>query len=238
MNYLSYLQSIFSSYTVTEEANYNYSGEDTVIVIKYLGGGANYQGSKIQPVQITFYTIDVQTTMNLAKTFAQNYTNISFSDDLEYVSQYYSTPTVLTQFGAQGSNAVSQIIINGNLIISSNVSEIKKVTIDGYEYETTIRKLNYTTLEDSQPKNAIFINKTNIRGSILQFTCAMINRNNDLGTKARRIRLGILDRDTDFTIKLTYSDNDYEETYTMKLHSYSLDSENQRLPVTAFTFIK
>jgi hypothetical protein len=238
MNYLEYLQGIFTGYEVTEESNYNYNGEDTVIVIKYLGGGANYLDSQIQPVQINIYSPDIPAAKTLADAFARGYTNVSFWDDLEYVMQYYSTPTVLSQFQGGGPYPQNQIVINGTLIISSNVSEIKTVKIDTYSYETTMRKLSYTTLEDSQPKNAVYINSTNIKGSILQFTCTMINRNNDICLKARRIRQGTLDKDTAFTIVLTYSDNDIEETYSMKLHSYSLDSENSKLPVIALTFIK
>jgi len=238
MNYLSYLQDIFTGYTVTEESNYNYNGEDTVVIIKYLGGGANYLGSQIQPVQIVIHTTDVPSAKTLADSFAKTYTNVSFWDDLEYVMQYYSTPTLISQLQNSGLYPGNQIIINGTLIISSDVSEIKSVKIDGYSYETTMRKISYTTLEDSQPKNTEYLNTTNIKGSVLQFTCTMINRNNDICTKARRIRQGTLDKDNAFTVLLTYSDNDIEETYSMKLHSYSLDSENSKLPVIAFTFIK
>lgn len=238
MNYLNYLKSIFSGYTVTEESNYNYNGEDTAIIIKYLGGGTNYLDSQIQPIQIAIYSPDIPSAKTLADSFAKNYTNTSFWNDLEYVMQYYSTPTVLSQYQNSGLYPVNHIIINGTLIISSNVSEIKKVKIDGFEYETTVRKLSYTTLEDSQPKNTSYLNTTNIKGSVLQFTCTMINRNNDICTKARRIRQGTLNKDNAFIILLTYSDNEIEETYSMKLHSYSLDSENTKLPVIAFTFIK
>jgi hypothetical protein len=238
MNYLSYLQSIFSSYTVTEESNFNYNGEDTVIVVKYLGGGANYIDSKIQPVQISFYTPDIPAAKTLADSFAKTYTNVSFWDDLEYVMQYYSTPVVLTQFQAVGNNANNQIIINGTLIISENVSEIKSVSIDGYSYETTTRKLSYVTTQDSQRKDSEKLNVTNIQRGIIQFNCSMINRNNNICTKARRVRTGVLSIDTTFTIVLTYSDNDITETYSMKLSDYVLDSNNGALPIISLTFVK
>jgi hypothetical protein len=46
-----------------------------------------------------------------------------------------------------------------------------------------------------------------------------------------------LSLDSSFTIKLVYSDG-YIETYTMKLASTQINSENTILPTTSLEFIK
>ena len=238
MNYLEYITDIFSDYTVTEESNYNWDGETTAVVIKNLSGGATYVDAMVQPIQLTFYTTDVQTFIAEVKLFIKAYTNIPFWDDLQYVLQSYSTPQVLSQFNTQGIYFPSQIVVNGTLIISSNVSEIKTVSIDNYTYETTRRKITYATFEDSERNNTDYLNDTDISRATVTFKCSMVNRNNDVCEKARRIRSGELAPNTTFAVVLTFSDNDITETYTMKLHSFTLGSENGTIPVANFEFIK
>lgn len=236
MNYLDYITSIFTDYEVVEEAHFNWDGETTTVVIKNLGGGMNYVDASVQPIQLTFYTTDTESMMSEVKLFTKAYTNVSFWDDLEYVMQSYSTPQVLSQFN--NARLTSQIVVQGTLIISSNVSEIKTVTIDDEPYETTIRKITYTTVEDSDRKSTDYINDTDISRALLTFTCSMVNRNNKVCLKARRIRTGTLSKNTAFTVALTFSDNDIVETYSLKLHSFTIDSQNGTIPVANFEFIK
>lgn len=237
MNYLSYLQSIFTAYTVIEETDLNYDG-DTVIVLKYLGGGQQYQDSTIQPIQIIAYTNNVKTMYDYLSSFSSTYSNTQFTQDLEYVRQSFSTPVVLNKLQGIGDNWNSEILLNGTLVISTNLSDIKTVKIDGYEYFTTQRDLVYNTLQDSQPNDDDYIAQTDIKGSLLQFTVSMENKNNNICKKARRIRQGTLDSNTDFTIVLTFTDNDVTETYTMKLHSFTLSSNNAGSPIITMSFIE
>ena len=95
--------------------------------------------------------------------------------------------------------------------------------------------MSYVTIEDTQP-DSDRLGETNINSAILQFTVGMENKDNDVCVKARRIREGNLDIDNSFTITLTFSDNDYVEEYTMKMTSYTIDSNNALSPVTVLTF--
>ena len=237
MDFLAYLQDYFTGYTVTPEANFKYGGSGTVLLYKKLGGGQNYLDSIVQPVQIIAHTDDINTAYELLATFAQTKSGTMIVEDLEYIRQSYSTPMVLSTFGSSGSNHTSRIMVNGTLIVSTNLSDITKVEIDGFEYFTTIRKLTYATSPDTQP-DSLRLGTTNVTGSIITFTVGMENKDNDVCVKARRIRLGSLDIDTEFTITLTFSDNEYEEEYTMKLTSYSVDSSNALSPVTVLTFTR
>ena len=236
MDYLSYLQDYFEGFTVSSELNFSYES-GTVFVLKYLGGGQNYIDSFIQPIQITAHTDDVSTAYTLLSGFAQTKSGTTFSQDLEYVRQSFSTPMGLSSFNGMSKNHTSQIIVNGTLIISSNLSDIKTVNIDGFDYFTTQRKLSYVTKEDTQP-DTDRLGATNIESGMLQFIVAMENKNNDVCSKARQIREGNLNVDNEFTIKLTFSDNDYEEEYTMKLTSFTIDSDNALSPVIVMTFAR
>jgi hypothetical protein len=237
MSYLSHLQSIFGNQaTITEELSYEYSGEGILIIIKYLTG-SNYRESTVQPIQLAVYTDDVPTTRTLLDTFAKTYNNTPYNDGLDYIQQIYSTPLVLSTFQPTGINYTSQIIVSGTLIISSNVSDIKSVSIDGVDYETTSRILTYVAAPNNKRDSTTKLNRTRISYASLKFNCTLINKSNVLNTKIRNLRTEVLPIDTTFTIVLTFTDNDATETYKMRLDSHTLNSENQILPILSLSFI-
>lgn len=238
MNYLNYLQEkLGSSVIVTEEVNMDYQNDESIVIIRYLNG-TNYRDSQVIPIQLSANTNDINTVMALLNTFSQTYSNTSFIDGLEYVKQMYGTPLVLTTLVAVGDNYVSTIILYGTLVISDNVSDVKKVYIDGYEYETTIRQLTYASNIDNQRKNGQYINETEVICGLIKFTCNLINKGDELGTKLRNIRQGLTNINTDFTITLHFTDNSTTETYIMKLDSYSVAMTNDNMPVLVLSFIK
>lgn len=238
MNYKQYLEglSYFSDYVITDEVNYQYNGEGNALIIKYLSG-TNFRDSKIQPIQLSIYTTDLVATKTNLDNFTNALNNSPFYNNTDYIQQIYTTPLLLTPFDPSGNNYTHQFIVSATLLISSNVSEIKQVFIDGVEYETTQRTLAYVAQIDNQRVSTSHLNTTNVTYSSLQFSCQMINKNNTLSNKIRLLRTNQLNIDTSFTIKLVYSDNDYEETYTMKIDNVTINSENQSLPIVSLSFV-
>jgi hypothetical protein len=239
MNYKEYLEGLayFDGYVITDEINYQYNGEGNALIIKYLAG-TNYRDSKIQPIQLAIYTNDLVSTKQTLDSFTSALNNSPFYDNTDYIQQIYTTPLLLTPFDPTGNNYTHQFIISATLLISTNVSEIKQVFIDGVEYETTQRTLAYVAQVDNQRVSNSYLNTTNVTYGSLQFSCQMINKNNTLSNKIRLLRTNQLNIDTSFTIKLVYSDNDYEEVYGMKLDNVTINSENQSLPIISLSFIK
>lgn len=239
MNYLKHLQDIFGNQMkITEELNYKYNGVGTLCIIKYLQG-SNYRESIIQPIQLAIYTDDVPSTKAILDTFTKTYTNTPYTDGLEYINQIYSTPMVLSNFNQVGTNYISQFIVSVTLIISSNISDVKQVYIDGELYETTLRNVSYVAGPDSQRKNsATYLNETLIQNGLLRMSFNLISKSDALGTKLRGIRQGTISINTPFTVKMVYTDNGIEEEYVMKCESFIIQSENQLLPSISITFIK
>lgn len=237
MLYSEYLQSILTTVTVTDELTYVHNGNGVAVVVKYLNG-TNYRDSVVQPIQLLIYTDDVMTTKAIFDTFTKTYNNVPYIDDFTYVNQLYSTPMVVSNFGQIGNNYASQIIVNGTLIISENISDIKQVLIDGYIVETTLRNITYVASVDNTRVSSANLNTSNITQANLKITITILGKAVPLWTKLRRIRTGILDIDTAFEVSLKYTDNDEVETYTMKVDSAAINSENQTLPSATISFIK
>lgn len=243
MDYKAYLYNILSGVgylgteiEVTNDLAYDVP-DKTVVVVKYLSG-SNFRESVIQPIQISVYTDDVATTKAQLELFTKAYSNTSYLDGFSYVQQVYSTPFVLVNFDTVGTNFKSHIVISGTLVISENVSEIKRVYIDGIEYETASRALAYIAEVDNQRIGTDTLNTTQVSRASVRFTCSMVNKGSELGMKLRQLRTGALAINTTFTVKLIFSDNDTEEIYTMKLDSNNINSENQSLPNSTLSFIK
>ena len=243
MNYLNYIKSLtpFNNYIVTEELNYQFNGEQTACVIKYLNG-TNYIDSKVQPIQLIVYTKDSQTTKSELETFTKTYNNVPSTYDngdgtIDYFQQIYSTPNMMMAFDPTGNNYTHQYNINVTLLISSNVSDITQVKIDNVVYETTQRTLSYVSQVDNQRKSNEELNTSQITYASVKFNCNLINKNKNLQNKLKQIRLGTISIDTSFAIELTFSDAS-TETYTMKLDNATLNSENQTLPILALSFTK
>jgi hypothetical protein len=244
MNYLNYLKSlvILNDFEITEEINYQYNGETNAIVIKYLSG-TNFRESTIQPIQLSIYTNDIENTKSILDSFVATYNNSPFYENVNsinyYVQQIYSTPLLLASFEPVGNNYMHTFVISSTLLISKNVSDIKQVEIDGLSYETTSRILTYTAQLDNQRIANSFINESNVSFATIKFNVNVINKSTGLeGSLAQKISLirrGLIDIDTPFTIKLTYSD-EAVETYIMRLDSSSLTSENQSLPLLVMSF--
>lgn len=243
MNYLNYLKSLspFSGYIVTDELNYQFNGEQTACIVKYLNG-TNYVDSKVQPIQLVIYTKDSQATKSELETFTKTYNNVPSTYDngdgtVDYFQQIYSTPNMMMAFDPTGNNYTHQYNINLTLLISSNVSDITQVKIDNVVYETTQRTLSYFAQADNQRVANAELNETHISYASIKFNCNLINKNKNLQNKIKQIRLGQISIDTTFTIVLTFTDAS-TETYNMKLDNVTLSSENQTLPILSLSFTK
>lgn len=238
MNYLDYLQSIFTWATVTNEVNYNSEETDNVIIIKEMPGSV-YRDTVVKPIQLEAHVKDLATAKGLIETFAKAYNNTDFMDEFDYVKQYYGTPMVLGNFNIMGANYSSVIIISGTLIISSNISDIKQILIDGEDYETSNRTVTYTTVVDNQAVDMSgYINASQIRNGVVKVTFTMVSHGDTFTQKLRRIRRGELPINTTFTVRIIHTDNNDVEEYTLRCDSHTINSSNSALPVLSVSFIK
>lgn len=236
MDYKSYLESKLTNYTISNELKFNYNGTDTHVLIKQRGGGFNYQDSQILPIQLLVFTYDVEEVIDTLNDFIKDNSATRFVQDLEYVRQYYETPVVISNGQGGGSNHYSQVSLLGTLNVSSNISDIKTVEIDGIKYFTTKRTISYVTVVDTQ-SNQGQIGETDIKNGMNKFVCELENKNNELCSNVSAIRQGYKNVNTNFTIKLTFTDNDRTETYIMKLASATINSDNSTSPVLALEFM-
>ena len=242
MDYKSYLEDIFTDYTISDEVKFNYNGTDTHILIKSRGGGLNWPTSQYIPIQLLAYTLDPDGVKETLDAFAQTYSGTSFYQELEYVRQSYETAVVLSSGQGGGPNHYSMVSVLGALFISTNTSDIKTIKIDGNEIFTVQRKLSYTSTPNSQADSTlddnIRLNKTNLTSALLQLNITCENKNNYLSNQCSALRQGLIQTDKEYTVTLEFSDNNKIETYTMKIDSHTLTSANNSNPNLAVNFTR
>lgn len=238
MNYRDYLASLLTWATVTTDVDYRRQEDEHVVIIKEIMGN-NYRDTVVKSILLEVHTTDVVATKSLLETFSATYNDTSYTDDFDYVRQFYNTPMVLTNFQFSGENYSSIINVSGTLIISSNISDIKTVLIDGESYETYKRMITFSSVIDNQaPDMTGYINESEVRNGVLKASFNLISRGDSITHKLRSIRRGELPINTTFSIGLIYTDNDDVENYTMRCESHTVDSNNSSLPVLTISFIK
>lgn len=237
MSYLDIFKNnaLFDGYTIVDEANANYNNK--TIIYKELGGEL-FKDSQVLNIQLVAYSDDIDATKSMLDTFAKTYNATETTIELDYIRQYYNSPVVISNYNVAQTNRVSQIYVYGTLIISSNVSDIKSVKIDGIEYFTTARTLQYTATPDNQKQGINgTLNSSQIKEALLQFNCSLISKGDDLNEKIDRILESNLKVNTTFSVEIIKT-NGKTMAYDMKMVNYSLNSQNSSFPIVTINFIK
>lgn len=245
MNFTNWFKSIIGDdYIVTEELQYNDRRLKEVVkdgliidpnkinvIVKYLGGTV-YKQSKIIPVQISMYSPDVIRERDYFTEFAQNYSNMSITDE-EYnlTIMNFQTPFVTSNFIEMYNTKRSQILMQGTLIVSDNIDDIKSIEIDEETIETSTRTLAYTILEDSQKESGKYLNETDVQRANLQLSLNGINKNSIFYRKIESIMFGEMDINTTFSVKIIFLQNDRSRDLNMKLSGESINSQDSSLPL-------
>lgn len=243
-NFIKYIKSVLpKEWEITEDLNMNWNGSKTLCIVK-MQQGTRYVSSQLIPIQLMILTNDIIEDKNVANDFVKANHNQYYVYGEEYYHQYYYTPVVPTVMTESGNNFINQIIITGIITLSDNISDISKVEIDGEAYEFMNKKIVFTNATITQPRiintnelkatQGLSINTT----SSLSFEFSVVNKNNGLGVKLRNLRKKSLSNNHRFNLKLTFSDNDFVEEYSVILANYSLSSEDDKLPLVTLTFME
>lgn len=237
MDYKNYLEqelgNVFNK--ITNEANFNYKAGDRALVLKEMIG-QNYKTSRLIPIQLMAYGDDVMLLLGVLRDFAQTHSKVTIIDGLEFIKQDYATPTTINLFNEVGEVYANIVMLTGTLIISDNVSDIEVVEVDGELIEFDDATIVYAAQIDTKKRVDSPLAKSKARFGSNRIQVAAISKSTALLQKVRNIRKGLLPTDTTFNIKLTYIDNDYTESFIVRLDGYSHTSSSANMPISVLSF--
>jgi len=247
MKYVDYLKTleingeIFfpeTEYEITNEGNMNIDHDKVQLIVNdQMGSMTEGGGGILTPIMIRVLTDDLETTKDKLQEFvtAQNLSKKMV--DNEYLQEFYYTPYVSQTFLETGTNYKNELVLNGTIIVTTGIQEIKEVYVDGALIESSLRLLTYATEIESSSKGNASLNNTNVKRANVKLNITAVSKSDSyLSTIRRQVMLGNIPIDKTYTIKCVYID-DSEETYSMKLISISLNSDNNNLPSLSIEFM-
>ena len=235
MNYIEYLKAQFDGVfdMITEETNFNASGD--VLVYKKMTG-TNYYSSQVLPIQLEVYTQDINKFMKILLLFATENSSVTITQGFTYAKQSFQTPQVLNMWSESNENYVATLILNGTLIISDNISDVKELYIDDEFVEFSTADIVYAASADPDQKWGLEFQSSILRGGINTLMVSAINKNSALTQKIKNIRRKLIPINTMFKIKVIYIENDDTELFDMKLTGSAVSSSNENMPMNLLTF--
>lgn len=219
--------------TITDEINFNRAGD--VLVVKKLTG-TNFKSALIQPVQLQAYVTDINKYFDILQSFARANSNEYAVDGLSFIKQNYETPQILNMWSESDDNYYATIVVNGILIISSELSDIKTIKIDGDVVEFDTANLIYAGAVNVRKPRGENKSVTQIIGGANSLTVNLINKVSPVLQKVRRVRRGDDRLNITFNIEITYIDDDYVENYVMVLTGAGMEASASNMPLLTLTF--
>jgi hypothetical protein len=245
MSYKDYIEKAIQELTdrhiikVVEEINYNYNPKDNeiMIVIKELSGSV-IGDVKFLPIQFNVFSSanEVNETMAILEMFVANYSNSHTMLGMDYVKQDYSTPVAMNNFLQIGHSKRTEIFIGGTLLITKNICDITKVSINGKEINYTNVAIAYSSQPNAAKTTKDNLQKVMIADGNVQITLSSYSQIGPFNTMLSLLRQGKKGLNDSYTIDLEYTDGT-EEQYTCKILSYNGNHDRTNPATRSVVFV-
>lgn len=236
-SYVKRLQTIFENrFLVFEEEKIDYNtGKDICLVKNY--SSINYKSCIQFGLQLEFYTNDIPKTMKELSLWSWEQNETSFAiENYPYVKQLVTQPVNNSNFIQVHENYIGTIVLTVTLLASFNLTDVKEIYIDNELFNPNQITLSYNTTPDNQRNNTEELNSTIINESNLQCQVVFPCDNTNFMKKVRSIMFGKINKNSDFVVKLIYTD-DEEYELSFKLINESLNAQRGVLTTTSVTLM-
>lgn len=236
VSYKDYIRERLQEFTdmkiiVVNEVDFNFTTDDDTItlVIRNLPGSVN-GNVKFMPVQFDIYSSkDVQETLDIFNKFVNAYSNTYMNLGLDFYKQDYNTPVVSTNFLEIGT-IKSYIYITGTLLITTDISDVKEVWIDGLLLNHLQCDIIYSaSLNPSKESGKDFI-ETELESATLGISIRMFCQTDVFSQQLKLIRRKQISPNHKFKVTLVFNDGD-EEVHYMKVQTFSDTHDVTNAPI-------
>lgn len=217
---------------------------DTIyVVIKKLTSTITYE-SETQPIQLIVLCEqnNIDRTLTLFNTFAEQENWKQFNDDTTYIKQQYSKPVVVSNFNEIGYGYRSVVYLSGTLYILNNVLDIKSVRIECGNSAVDIQPLNFT-LSYAMSGNTQQNRDELLASTVKQIATLSIGftipfTQNGIVEKILNIANGETSGNTTFAIKYKIGSSNTYITHNMKLTSANITTAPNAVPGLQLSFMR
>lgn len=232
-SYIKRLQTnLGNDYFVCQEEKIDYNTGKDIVLVKNVNP-QNYISCIQFGLQLEFYTNNVEETMNklMIWTWEQNEKKFAL-DEFPYVKQLMASPINNSNFIQVHENYIGTIVVGVTLLAGFRILDIKEIYIDNELIDPNQLNISYNTKPDTQRNNAEELNSTLINESSLQVQITLPNDSVNFVKKVRSIMFGKISKNTDFILKIVYTD---DEEFEIALKKANSSTNMQRGTLTAST---
>lgn len=232
-SYIKRLQTnLGNDYFVCQEEKIDYNTGKDIVLVKNVNS-QNYISCIQFGLQLEFYTNNVEETMNklMIWTWEQNEKKFAL-DEFPYVRQLMASPINNSNFIQVHENYIGTIVVGVTLLAGFRILDIKEIYIDNELIDPNQLNISYNTKPDTQRNNAEELNSTLINESSLQVQITLPNDSVNFVKKVRSIMFGKISKNTDFILKIVYTD---DEEFEIALKKANSSTNMQRGTLTAST---
>lgn len=232
-SYINRLQTnLGNDYFVCQEEKIDYNTGKNIVLVKNVNS-QNYISCIQFGLQLEFYTNNVEETMNklMIWTWEQNEKKFAL-DEFPYVRQLMASPINNSNFIQVHENYIGTIVVGVTLLAGFRILDIKEIYIDDELIDPNQLNISYNTKPDTQRNNAEELNSTLINESSLQVQITLPNDSVNFVKKVRSIMFGKISKNTDFILKIVYTD---DEEFEIALKKANSSTNMQRGTLTAST---
>lgn len=232
-SYINRLQTnLGNDYFVCQEEKIDYNTGKDIVLVKNVNS-QNYISCIQFGLQLEFYTNNVEKTMNKLMTWTWEQNEKKFAlDEFPYVRQLMASPINNSNFIQVHENYIGTIVVGVTLLAGFNILDIKEIYIDNELFDPNQLNISYNTRPDTQRNNAEELNSTLINESSLQVQITLPNDSVNFVKKVRSIMFGKISKNTDFILKIVYTD---DEEFEIALKKANSSTNMQRGTLTAST---
>lgn len=236
-SYIKRLQTnLGDDYYVCQEEKIDYNTGKDIVLVKNTNS-TNHKSCIEFGLQLEIYTNNIPESIKKFSVWSwEEYETIFSLDGFGYVRQWTQQPVNNSNFIQVHENYIGTLVIGVTLLAGFNLIDIKEVYVDNEFFDPNQIVFSYNATTDNQRNNAEELNSTLINESNLQCQVVFPSDNLNFNKKVRSIIFGMLSKNTDFNIKIVWTDGVEIET-TYKMSSASINKQRGVLTTDSITLI-
>lgn len=213
-NFKSYLQAIMGSdYNVVNERDIDFDTENgkTNAIIN-VEAGNNFEKTSNYPFIINVYTTDIDAQMLALNTMVETYRNVRWTIGNNNVINAFQSPFVYDPRIEIGNEIYSRIMISGSFLSMESPLDLLYITVDGVDYKPLSTNLTATTECKTAAETGAYASEAVCKYQEETNTIAIYSYNDVFCNKLLKIKHGLINPNTKFSVVFHYTSLDVSKT--------------------------
>lgn len=228
-----YLKNVLGKdFLVTNERNLEFQSGKINVIVNSLSG-TEFDGVMLLPVELVFFSTDIDETQNTLNDFVNQYNRKTWNIGGEYVRNEFTKAQCIDKNVEDISlDSPVRFVIYATFLIYSNIQRLESLTIDGVEHKIFSYTLAFENSDNPGEEFEQSANGTNAIKHLFSFcspnyTFVLYSRDTDFLNTCLDIQMGDTDPNTVFEVVFNYTNGaSYTRKMLVRTYGNVTESEN------------